>query len=286
MKRNPLQPNSTLGPFLEAAWSKKDSNDNQTGIHYLILMLLWGCRTSEHNGCVWGELLTEQERMQQSHVWLSEDGRYGSYVFFHDTKNHRSHRLPLGTMAKTLLERRQVSAAKEAASRGFDRNARRWVFPAKSKFSKSGHYESAHDLIKRVRDEAGIEKLSRYDLRRSFGTIMVTLDVPDGIRRRFFNHANTSVTDTYTEAEWCLLREWINKIEQAILVTAPNVYNSLKPSNWPPLPAPLPHVSPAAETPNRASKKRHRYFIKWDNQNLCGTYFAIDCQTERISQIE
>lgn len=256
MKRNPLTPNATLGPFLEAAWSKKNTNDNETGIHYLILMLLWGCRTSEHNECVWGELLTEADRKQQSHVWLREDGAYGSYVFFHDTKNHRSHRLPLGTMAKALLERRQSAAAKETVSRGFDRNARKWVFPAKSKFSKSGHYESAHDLIKRLRDEADIERLTRHDLRRSFGTVMVSLDVPEGIRRRFFNHANASVTDTYTKAEWGLLREWINKIEQAILVTAPNVYNSLKPADWPPLAAPDPHVcKPAKPRSGRPPKK-------------------------------
>jgi hypothetical protein len=44
MKRNPLGPTTTLGPFIEAAWSKKNSNENETGIHYLILMLLWGCR--------------------------------------------------------------------------------------------------------------------------------------------------------------------------------------------------------------------------------------------------
>lgn len=247
MKRNPLQPNSSLGAFLEAAWSKKNSNDNETGIHYLILMLLWGCRTSEHSQCVWGELLSESERKQKSHVWISSEGAYGPYVLFHNTKNHRSHRLPLGVMAKTLLERRQVASAKEAAARGFDKDGRKWVFPAKNKKSVSGHYESAHDLIKRVRDEAGIERLSRYDLRRSFGTMMVTLDVPEGIRRRFFNHADATVTDTYTKAEWDLLREWMNKIEQGILVRAPNIYNSLKPADWPPLPAPEPHICKPAK---------------------------------------
>ena len=257
MVRNPLQPTQTLGPFLEAAWSKKNSNDNETGIHYLIFMLLWGCRTAEHNECVWGELLSEAERKKQSHVWLKETGDYGSYVFFHDTKNHRSHRLPLGTMAKELLTRRQVAAAKETINRGFSKNARKWVFPAKSKFSQSGHYESAQDLIHRVRDEIGLERLSRHDMRRSFGTMMTTLDVPDGIQRRFLNHANVSVTDTYTQAEWCFLREWMNRIEQAILSRAPNVYNSLKPADWPPLSAPDPHVcQPPKPRTGRPAKKK------------------------------
>jgi hypothetical protein len=247
MKRNPLGPTTTLGPFLEAAWSKKNSNDNETGVHYLMLMLLWGGRTNEHASCVWGELLTPAERRRASHVWLREDGEYGSHVFFHDTKNGRNHRLPLGPMVRTLLARRQESAAREAAERGFDKGGRSWVFPAKSRFSKSGHYASAQDLLGRLRDEIGLERLSRHDLRRSFGAVMVSLDVPDGIRTRFLNHAAADVTETYTQAEWALLREWMGRMEQAMFVQAPNVYNSLKPVEWPPLPAPAPHVCKPAK---------------------------------------
>lgn len=241
-KRNPLGPTTTFGPFLEAAWSKKNTNDNETGIHYLILMLLWGCRTSEHAVCQWGELLDEGERKKTSHVWLREDNEYGAYVFFHKTKNGQSHRLPIGTMAKTLLERRQESAARETVKRGFNRDSRKWVFPAKSKFSKSGHYISSQTLLQSLRDEIGLAKLNRHDLRRSFGSMMVSLGVSEGIQKRFFNHGNTDVTARYTQAEWSLLRKEINKIEQAILSTAPNVYNSLKPADWPPLAARDPHV--------------------------------------------
>jgi hypothetical protein len=68
------------------------------------------------------------------------------------------------------------------------------------------------------------------------------IDVPDRIKSRFLNHARANVTDTYTQAEWNLLREWMMKIEQAILARAPNVYNSLKPADGPPIPAPEPHV--------------------------------------------
>jgi hypothetical protein len=32
------------------------------------------------------------------------------------------------------------------------------------------------------------------------------------------------------------------RIEQEILIKAPNVYNTLKPVDWPPIPAPAPHV--------------------------------------------
>ncbi len=253
-KRNPLGPTTTLGPFLEACWSKKNTNDNETGIHYAILMLLWGCRKSEHAQCVWGELLPESSndkpgqllptptRRNTSHVWLGDDPQYGPYVFFHNTKNGRNHRMPIGRMAVELLKRRQVSAAEEAVRRGFAAKSRQFVFPAKNKTSKSGHYTDVKDLLDRIRDEVGLIKLNRHDLRRSFGAVMTALDVPDTIKRSFFNHTAPNVTATYTKAEWDLLRKWMELIEQSTLSTAPNVFNSLRPDGWPPLPAPDPHV--------------------------------------------
>ena len=246
-KRNPLRPTQDLGRFLEAAWSKKDMNDNMTGIHYLMLMLLWGCRKSEHAGLVWGELLSETGgpgigRRSTSHVFMKEHSDWGPYVFFYKTKNGRSHRMPITPMTLELLRRRQVAAAEEAARRGFDAKSRNFVFPARSPLSKSGHYSDATDLLDDLREEIGVEKLNRHDLRRSFGAVMTAIEVPEGIKSRFLNHARTNVTETYTQAEWNLLREWMMKIEQSIIVRAPNIYNSLKLADWPPIPAPAPHV--------------------------------------------
>jgi len=249
--RNPLGPSTTLGPFLEAAWSKKNSNDNETGVHYLILMLLWGCRKSEHAPCVWGELLPDsaqngsdapETKRNTSHVCLESDPLYGSYVYFHNTKNGRNHRLPIATMALELLKRRQTSAAEEALRRGFSSKARMFVFPAKNRTSKTGHYTDATDLLHRIRDEIGISKITRHDLRRSFGAVMTSVDAPEAIKRAFLNHSSPNVTADYTKAEWGQLRQWMERIEQAILLKAPNVYNSLKPVEWPPLVAPAPHV--------------------------------------------
>ena len=220
-------------------------------------MLRSGCRASGHAPCRWGALLPSSgavgnDRITASHVWLEESGQYGPYVFFYRTKGGRSHRLPLGPMALELLRRRQLSAAAEVARRGFGVKARPFVFPARSKFSASGHYTDAKDLLRRIRDDAGIDRLTRHDLRRSFGTMMVTLDVHQGIRRRFFNHADADVTETYTKAEWDLLKSEMARIEQALLAKAPNVYNALKPVEWPPLPATEPIVcSPAKSRSGR-----------------------------------
>jgi integrase len=263
-KRNPLRPTEDMGRFLEACWSKKDTNDNMTGIHYIMLMLLWGCRKSEHAGLVWGELLTEIGgpgigRRSTSHVWLKEHPDWGPYVFFYKTKNGRNHRMPIPPMTLELLERRQAVSADEAVRRGFGAHSRKFVFPARSKFSKTGHYMDATDLLDDLREEIGVERLNRHDLRRSFGAVMTAIQVPEGIKSRFLNHAHSNVTDVYTQAEWELLREWMTKIEQSILVRAPNIYNSLKPVDWPPIPAPEPHVCrpPKARTgrPRKAAKE-------------------------------
>jgi len=263
-KRNPMRPSADLGPFLEACWSKKDMNDNLTGVHYIMLMLLWGCRKSEHAGLVWGELLQEVGgvgigRRSTSHVCLKNDPDWGPYVFFYKTKNGRSHRMPIATMTLELLRRRQKAAAEEAMRRGFEAKSRQFVFPARSKYSKSGHYSDATDLLDDLREEIDLAKLTRHDLRRSFGAVMTSLGVDDVIKSRFLNHAHAKVTDTYTQAEWALLRTEMNHIEQGILLTAPNVFNALKPVDWPPIAAPAPHLcrppKPRSGRPRKAISK-------------------------------
>jgi integrase len=246
--RNPLTrgEDGTLAKFLEAAWSKKDQNDNCTGVHYLILMLLWGCRKSEHANLVWGELLDPVGsegvgRTATSHVWLRDDGEWGPYVFFYRTKNRKSHRLPLTPFALALLKQRQKAAAEEARRRGFEAKSRKFVFPARSRYSNTGHYSDATDLLDDIREEIGVQKLTRHDLRRTFGRVARHGAGVGDLVGDFLNHSK-NVTDRYMEAEWADLKEAMSKIEQEILSKAPNVYNDLKPVDWPMLPAPPRHV--------------------------------------------
>lgn len=240
-KRNPLSPKKTLGPFLEVAWSKGLTNDNGTGVHFLISMLLWGCRRSEHAKCQWAELLDEDQKKVTSYVAF-DDEEYGPHVFFYKTKGNKNHRLPIGPMSVNLLRIRATAASEEATRRGFASKSRDFVFPARNKFSKTGYYSNPDELRHSIMEEADIKRLTNHDLRRTFGALMTAIQVPDVIKGTFFNHAHASVSDRYTQAEWAMLREWMEKIEQAILVTAPNVYNALKPVSWPPIPAAEPHV--------------------------------------------
>jgi hypothetical protein len=80
------------------------------------------------------------------------------------------------------------------------------------------------------------------------------------VRKRFFNHTDASMTDTYTKAEWAILRDWMSRIEQEILAKALNVYNAVKPTEWPMLAAPEPHVSRPAKP--REGRPRKSAFVK------------------------
>ena len=254
-KRNPLSRHGTLGKFIEVCWAKQHSNDNETGVHFLIFMLLWGCRKSEHADAEWFELVDKDKLSTTTHVKMADDPDYGPFISFYDTKGGKRHRLPLTPFAMNLLKIRQTSCAKELAHRGAGAKSRRFVFPARSPLSKTGHYSTPDDLRRAIMEEAGIEKLTNHDLRRSFGSIMEHLKITPKMQGIFLNHSHATVTDLYTAAEFSAMREEMERIEVAILSTAPNVYNALRPSSWPPLPAPEPHVCrPPKPRPGRPRK--------------------------------
>jgi len=218
-------------------------------------MLLWGCRRSEHANAEWFELVDEKDLNSTTHVRLSDDPDYGPNVRFYDTKGGKRHRLPITPFALKLLKIRQASCAKELAHRGVGAKSRRFVFPARSKQSKTGHYSNPDDLREAIMEEAGIVRLTNHDLRRTFGGIMEHLKISDKMQGLFLNHSHATVTDRYTPAEFSDIRADMEKIEIAILATAPNVYNALRPSGWPPLPAPEPHVcKPPAPRTGRPRK--------------------------------
>jgi integrase len=254
-KRNPLLPSTTFGPFLECAWGRRHYNDNEMAAHYLIIQLLMGCRKSEHAACQWGELLTPEQRLTTSHIMLDSE-EWGAYIFFCNTKNGLTHRLPLGPLAVELLRRRQESCANAVVDGIATKLGRLYVFPARNKTSKTGHYSDSSHVLDEIRKEAGILKLVNHDLRRSFGSMLVELDVPAGIHARFFNHSRPNVTALYTAMEWKKLRTWIERIEKAILSTAPNVYNSLIPTDWAMLDAPPPYVNKSIVRRGRPPKNR------------------------------
>lgn len=263
--RTPLS-RAQIGDFLETLWARRKFNDGATGVDYLILMLLMGTRKSEHAGLVWRELLTEEGKKPASEELDPEQNSWVDVVrgevFLHKTKNGRKHRLFLGPMATNLFKLRQREQVDEYSRSDGRRlhKSRRYVFPVRSTSSrtKTPHYRDSGDLLKRVASDAGLPQISAHDLRRTFGSIAEhSAVIPRAILKRLLNHASGDVTDRYTEAEKDHCREAMAKVEAEILRCAPNVYNDLRPIDWPPIEAPerrpMPTAKPRTGRPRKSA---------------------------------
>lgn len=212
--RRPLSARETLGPFLEALWKKR--KENPTGCDYWLTCFILGTRKSEAASLLWREALAEKEAATSSWVCLKT-----RRVFFFDTKNGADLLLPLPDALFELLTQRRERREEVKESQA------KWVFPARSKFSKTGHYTDGRSLLHYICDEAKLSRIAPHDARRTFGSIAEEL-TSYGMVKSLLNHRNPSdPTSRYTEAEWQRTREVQQKIECHMLATAPVVYNAL-----------------------------------------------------------
>ena len=225
--RNPLSEEGSLGNFLNALWDRRPAN--RTGCDYLLLLLLWGCRKSEHACLMWKELLSPKEAAVSSWVDLKN-----GEVYFHKTKNRHPYSLPLTDVAREILKQRQELLAERMDAEKMGKR-RFFVFPAEHKNSGTGHYSDAGTLFDYIREDAGIDQLTQHDLRRSFGRVAETLQLPELAIKRLMNHYVPGMTGKYTDPEWREMKKRLQGMEDAILANAPRVYNALKPSTKPPM---------------------------------------------------
>lgn len=218
--RNPLSLNE-MGRWLNAIYGRRKKN--RTAGDYLLLTTLWGTRKSEGANLKWSHLISDEEKATSSFVDIKS-----RIAFFRDTKNGEDHELPLTDAAHEILIQR-LHAIKNNKSA-------KWVFPAQSKFSKTGHYSDPSELIELICEDAGIKKISMHDLRRSVGRIAEELTSYSMVKR-LLNHSSMSdPTSRYTETEWDRLKEVMQRIELHILATAPLVYNVLLTPKYPIMP--------------------------------------------------
>jgi len=223
--RNPLSPKDTLGRFLDALHSKR--NFNRVGCDYLLLTVLLGARKEETAALCWREEISDEDAKTTSFVDIKN-----RLIFFFDTKNRSNHVLPICDGVKCLLEnRRDIVFNNELKA-----HRRRWVFPARSPRSKTGHYSDSKSLREHLCMEAGIVKLGTHDLRRTFGRIAEEL-TSYAVVKRLLNHSNTTdPTERYSEPDEERVYGAMQKIELHLLKNSPNLYNSLLASaKYPPL---------------------------------------------------
>lgn len=223
--RNPLSPKDTLGRFLSALHNKRSFN--RLGCDYLLLTVLLGARKEETASLCWRESLTKEEAKTTSYVDLDK-----RVIRFYDTKNRNDHELPICDAVKRLLEdRRDIVQESETGQERL-----MWVFPARSKRSKVGHYSDSKSLREYLCQEAGITKLGMHDLRRTFGRIAEEL-TSYAVVKRLLNHRNTTdPTERYAVPDEERIYEALQRIELHMLMTAPELYNSLLASaKYPPI---------------------------------------------------
>ncbi|HWS24662.1 MAG TPA: tyrosine-type recombinase/integrase [Anaerolineales bacterium] len=215
--------------------SEKRLHISKTSGDYLLLTLLCGTRRSEAACLAWGDRLTEGERKTQSHVDLVNE-----VVWFHNTKNKRSHMLPLGPAALKLLKDREADRD-FLLGPGAGPKDKRWkyVFPVRSTKSEvvpgghkvnpdkkrvgvpvRGHYADSKAILESLNRDIKFE-LHTHDLRRTFGRVAGQICGSERMLKKLLNHFDSNdITGRYIDTEVHIMREVMAKIELKMLQTS------------------------------------------------------------------
>lgn len=168
------------------AWFNAVLKQPENTRDYLLMLLFTGLRSGEGM-----TLEVEQVDLESSTLTVI------------DTKNHRTHTLPLSDYLYKLLEPR-VSKDKK------------YIFHARH---GDGHLRNVDTAIKQVIEKSGVQ-FCRHDLRRTFATIAESLDIPAYALKRLLNHAIPDVTGGYIVADIERLRKPMQRITDSILKAA------------------------------------------------------------------
>jgi integrase len=239
--RNPMSPDTQMFAWLNAIWGRR--KNNRTGCDYLLATTIWGNRKVEATKLKWRSRISETESRTTS--WIDLEKRI---VFFYETKNGRNHTLPLSDCMLELFKQRF-----EITAEAYEPH-RIYVFPSEFRTSKighvaKGHYSDMRALMNSVKKDAGIELLGIHDLRRTLGRIVEDLGLPYAATKRLLNHSSSDVTLKYTDPEWSRLTDYMQRVEDKILMYAPIVYNALKPASKPAIMV-IANINSTLNTPN------------------------------------
>lgn len=232
--RNPLELQSTLGPWIKATWEYRQ--ENSLAADFLLLTMLWGMRQGESAPLKWRDRISDKEAAICS--WVDIKKRW---VFVFDAKNREDHEFPIADCALALLKLRREASESP------------WVFPTASPMSKKGHYSSAESALRTTRERAGVAVLRGHDLRRTFGRVCESLGFSDRQIKKLLGHSvNAEAMGRYTDAERAEVLDRMGRIEEKMLSSAPSVYNALRPRNLPR----MPEAEPLDLNPKRKSRAK------------------------------
>ncbi|MBU2753571.1 integrase family protein [Acidithiobacillus sp. CV18-2] len=170
-----------LKPWVDAVMALT----NHTARDALMLLALTGLRKEEGLGLLWENvnLITKTVKVT-------------------DTKNHTDHILPIGDWLASMLAARPHYG--------------QYVFAD----TKGRRFANVRHTLELVRNQSGVPFVI-HDLRRTFGTIAESLDIPGYAIKKLMNHAATGdVTSGYLQITPERLRAPMQKIEDFILKSA------------------------------------------------------------------
>ena len=255
--RNPLDNTpDRLGRWLDAVWTKRESN--RSAADYMLLTLLIGARRNETAGVVWKHRIPtgDSEVHRYNYVDLKE-----KVVVLQETKNGVAHKAPMGNFLYLLLTERDKDFS--AKSHGM------YVFPASSKNPNqvAVHYNSPREFTyslrkvldadnreqrwvefwathlaerglkegktpaTRIKKELGVARaafdetytpewvFTMHDLRRTFCSVAVNIDgMPYAVVQKLMNHGRMSdVTMRYGKLTDEKLRQHMQILEDELL---------------------------------------------------------------------
>jgi hypothetical protein len=208
--------------------------------------------------------------------------RSGSQAYYFDTKSGEERFIPVCYFAERILRQRlaerralesRIPAMTEAAEKEL-RDLRKktidsikiakadaklahakgamarlaWVFPARSRKARSGHYSDPKSILRNVRIDAGLLDLDKeidigltpHDLRRTLGRYAGKLLQGNIVSQLLHHHLPSKhdeqmakVSEIYTEQEWGELRRAMATVEEAMIASSPRVWNRLKDTDKP-----------------------------------------------------
>ena len=159
---------------------------------YLLLVLFTGLRKEEAAGLKWADV----------------DFAERSFTV-HNTKNSEDHKLPMSDFVYHLLKARSENLGDTE-----------FVFPGGG---KSGRLIEPRNQIRQIKDATGIQ-FTIHDLRRTFITVVDSLDISAYAAKRLANHKmDNDVTAGYIVSDVERLRAPMQRVASAILESAPDL---------------------------------------------------------------
>ena len=164
-------------------WDAVQGLANDAMRDYLVTLLLTGMRREEGLGLKWADVDQQAKTLT-----------------LRDTKNHETHVLPMGTWLAALIESRPRHGE--------------YVFQ-----TPRGRMSNLRYNLDLVRKHSGLDRFIIHDLRRTFGTIAESLDVPAYALKRLLNHktGTSDVTSGYLQITTERLRAPMQRIEDYVL---------------------------------------------------------------------